>query len=198
MAPEVVQRGKEGHDKAVDWWGLGVMLWEMLHGSTPFDDENHAKVQKKIVEDAFEVPAATDAAAAALLTKLLVRDWPRASAPGRRAPPTSRRWSSGSRSNGTRSTSARIRRAILPEAGAAVRDDDDDDDSDDDECTCTCPGRWAASPMKPDLFRGFTFRREASFVGPPETAAWLEGAAHPDGEPDEAPGEQAEVGDGVI
>ena len=67
-------RGKEGHDKAVDWWCLGVMLWEMLHGSTPFDDENHAKVQKKIVEDVIEVPAATDAAAAALLTKLLVRD----------------------------------------------------------------------------------------------------------------------------
>ena len=173
MAPEVVQRGKEGHDKAVDWWGLGVMLWEMLHGSTPFDDENHAKVQKKIVEDAIEVPAATDAAAAALLTKLLVRD------------PAARL---GAGPSGTADIKAMdfwqplswdkvYERAypaewIPPEAGAAPEpDDDDDDDSDDDEWHMHVPGAMGGKPdSKPDLFRGFTFRREASFVGPPETA----------------------------
>ena len=33
------------------------------------------------------------------------------------------------------------------------------------------PGAMGGKPdSKPDLFRGFTFRREASFVGPPETA----------------------------
>ena len=61
---------------------------------------------------------------------------------------------------------------IPPEAGAAPEpDDDDDDDSDDDEWHMHVPGAMGGKPdSKPDLFRGFTFRREASFVGPPETA----------------------------
>ena len=44
-------------------------------------------------------------------------------------------------------------------------------DSDDDEWHMHVPGAMGGKPdSKPDLFRGFTFRREASFVGPPETA----------------------------
>ena len=34
MAPEVVLR--EGHSTAVDWWGLGVLIFEMLTGRFPF------------------------------------------------------------------------------------------------------------------------------------------------------------------
>jgi len=38
LAPEMVE-GK-GHDKTVDWWALGVLIYEMLVGVTPFFNRN--------------------------------------------------------------------------------------------------------------------------------------------------------------
>ena len=34
IAPEVITR--KGHDKAVDWWAVGILIYEMLIGVTPF------------------------------------------------------------------------------------------------------------------------------------------------------------------
>lgn len=36
LAPEVL--GKKGHSHAVDWWALGIVLYEMVVGSAPFYD----------------------------------------------------------------------------------------------------------------------------------------------------------------
>jgi len=37
LAPEIVKIDIEkGYDKNVDWWNVGIMIYEMLFGVTPF------------------------------------------------------------------------------------------------------------------------------------------------------------------
>ncbi|KAG1371471.1 serine/threonine-protein kinase AtPK2/AtPK19 [Cocos nucifera] len=55
MAPEIVL-GK-GHDKAADWWSVGILLFEMLTGKPPFVSGNREKVQQKIVKEKIKLPA---------------------------------------------------------------------------------------------------------------------------------------------
>ena len=46
LAPEMVARS--GHDRSVDWWAIGVLMYEMLFGMTPFYNQNQRKLLKKI------------------------------------------------------------------------------------------------------------------------------------------------------
>ena len=46
LAPEMVTG--EGHDRAVDWWAVGVLIYEMLIGVTPFFNKNRQLLQSKI------------------------------------------------------------------------------------------------------------------------------------------------------
>lgn len=47
MAPEVVSGN--GHYFAVDWWSLGVLLYEMLYGTTPFKGWNRKETFYRIL-----------------------------------------------------------------------------------------------------------------------------------------------------
>lgn len=46
LAPEMV--AETGHDFSVDWWALGVLLYEMLIGVTPFFNKNPQMLKSKI------------------------------------------------------------------------------------------------------------------------------------------------------
>ena len=46
LAPEMITN--EGHGKAVDWWALGILIYEMLIGVTPFFNRNKNMLFTKI------------------------------------------------------------------------------------------------------------------------------------------------------
>lgn len=70
LAPELVA-GK-GHNKGVDWWTVGILIWEMLASMPPFYDEDQMKTYRRIVSDApLEFPSHFSDEARSLLKKLL-------------------------------------------------------------------------------------------------------------------------------
>ncbi|XP_058737153.1 serine/threonine-protein kinase AtPK2/AtPK19-like [Vicia villosa] len=75
MAPEIIL-GK-GHDKAADWWSVGVLLFEMLTGKPPFSGGNREKIQQKIVKDKIKLPGYLSSEAHALLKGLLQKEAPK-------------------------------------------------------------------------------------------------------------------------
>ncbi|KAI0198897.1 Pkinase-domain-containing protein [Astrocystis sublimbata] len=74
LAPELLQG--QGYNKTVDWWTLGVLLYEMLTGLPPFYDENVNEMYRKIMSEPlhFPGPEVVPPAAKDLLTKLLNRN----------------------------------------------------------------------------------------------------------------------------
>ena len=74
LAPELLMGN--GYNKTVDWWTLGVLLYEMLTGLPPFYDENTNEMYRKILSEPlhFPGPEVVPPAAKDLLTKLLNRD----------------------------------------------------------------------------------------------------------------------------
>lgn len=46
LAPEII--AESGHDKSVDWWALGIIMYEMLIGVTPFFNKNRNALFTKI------------------------------------------------------------------------------------------------------------------------------------------------------
>ncbi len=72
MAPEVILGQKYG--MAVDWWSLGALGFDLLTGSPPFQGQNHAKIQEKIVKQKLVMPYFLGPDAKDLLTRLLRKE----------------------------------------------------------------------------------------------------------------------------
>ncbi|XP_071534626.1 ribosomal protein S6 kinase beta-1-like isoform X2 [Panulirus ornatus] len=71
MAPEILTR--TGHGKAVDWWSLGALMYDMLTGAPPFTAENRKKTIEKILKGRLNLPPYLTPDARDLIRKLLKR-----------------------------------------------------------------------------------------------------------------------------
>ena len=72
LAPEIIQ--SKGHGKAVDWWALGILIYEMISGYPPFYDENPFGIYQKILAGRIDFPRHFDPYAKDLVKKLLTAD----------------------------------------------------------------------------------------------------------------------------
>lgn len=55
LAPELIL--SKGHNKGVDYWALGVLIYEMLIGRSPFYDHDQMRLFKKIVQGKYSYPS---------------------------------------------------------------------------------------------------------------------------------------------
>ncbi|KAL7486828.1 hypothetical protein ACHAW6_015511 [Cyclotella cf. meneghiniana] len=69
LAPEVILN--EGHDWAVDYWALGVLIYEMTAGTPPFYAEDPMEVYEKILSGHITIPSHFSRSITELVKKLL-------------------------------------------------------------------------------------------------------------------------------
>ncbi|XP_078160017.1 phototropin 2 [Carex rostrata] len=55
IAPEIIMGA--GHSSAIDWWSLGILLYEMLYGRTPFRGKNRQKTFSNILNKDLTFPS---------------------------------------------------------------------------------------------------------------------------------------------
>lgn len=73
LAPEVV--ASKGYNKSVDWWSLGILIFEMLCGFTPFwDSGSPMKIYENILKGKVKYPPYIHPDAQDLLSKLITAD----------------------------------------------------------------------------------------------------------------------------
>nr|XP_042714540.1 ribosomal protein S6 kinase alpha-5 isoform X6 [Chrysemys picta bellii] len=78
MAPDIVRGGDTGHDKAVDWWSLGVLMYELLTGASPFtvdgEKNSQAEISRRILKSEPPYPQEMSALAKDVIQRLLMKD----------------------------------------------------------------------------------------------------------------------------
>uniref|UniRef100_A0A672QQ02 non-specific serine/threonine protein kinase n=1 Tax=Sinocyclocheilus grahami TaxID=75366 RepID=A0A672QQ02_SINGR len=62
------------YGRAVDWWGLGVVMYEMMCGRLPFYNQDHEKLFELILMDEIRFPRTLGPEAKSLLSGLLQKD----------------------------------------------------------------------------------------------------------------------------
>ncbi|KAG5515407.1 hypothetical protein RHGRI_036457 [Rhododendron griersonianum] len=74
IAPEIITGA--GHSSAVDWWALGILLYEMLYGYTPFRGKTRQKTFANVLHKDLKFPSSIQVSLSAkqLMYRLLHRD----------------------------------------------------------------------------------------------------------------------------
>uniref|UniRef100_A0A8D0EA93 Ribosomal protein S6 kinase n=1 Tax=Salvator merianae TaxID=96440 RepID=A0A8D0EA93_SALMN len=72
MAPEVVNR--RGHTQSADWWSFGVLMFEMLTGSLPFQGKDRKETMALILKAKLGMPQFLSIEAQSLLRALFKRN----------------------------------------------------------------------------------------------------------------------------
>lgn len=62
------------YGRAVDWWGLGVVMYEMMCGRLPFYNQDHERLFELILMEEIRFPKNLAPEAKALLAGLLKKD----------------------------------------------------------------------------------------------------------------------------
>ncbi|XP_065679379.1 RAC-gamma serine/threonine-protein kinase isoform X2 [Hydra vulgaris] len=72
LAPEVLEDNDYGH--AVDWWGFGVVLYEMLCGRLPFYNRDHEVLFELILSEPVRFPSRLSLSSKSILSGLLEKN----------------------------------------------------------------------------------------------------------------------------
>ena len=72
LAPEILLN--QGHGRGVDWWALGVLIYEMLSGRAPFTHEDTMEIYQMILRADVLYPAYFHPDARSLLRRLMQPD----------------------------------------------------------------------------------------------------------------------------
>jgi serine/threonine protein kinase len=74
LAPEIINAG--GHCGGVDWWSFGILLHELVYGTTPFRGTRRDETFDNILKAPLQLPAKPSVSEACqdLMSKLLVKD----------------------------------------------------------------------------------------------------------------------------
>jgi len=72
LAPEIVLN--KGHSKPVDWWALGILLYELCVGIPPFYSQNVNEMYRLIREAPLRFPPALSSPIKQVIARLLKRD----------------------------------------------------------------------------------------------------------------------------
>ncbi len=74
LAPEIINAG--GHCGEVDWWSFGILIHELVYGTTPFRGNRRDETFENILKSPLQLPAKPPVSEACqdLMGKLLVKD----------------------------------------------------------------------------------------------------------------------------